>query len=86
MGFDSRERDGRRDVSAALAGRHGCKGGTSTQQLFFGMRACTVRQKGRWHSTSDKKINVSVRSGYSEKRKEEEEEEARSWRNRCRSG
>lgn len=27
MGFDSRERDGRRDVSAALAGMHGCKGG-----------------------------------------------------------
>lgn len=27
MGFDSRERDGRRNVRAALAETHGCKGG-----------------------------------------------------------
>lgn len=35
MGIDSRERNGRRDVRAALAGRHGGKEGTSTKQLFF---------------------------------------------------
>lgn len=53
---------GRRDVGAALAGMHECKGGTSTQQLF--LYACVVCQKGRWHSTSDKIINVLVRSEY----------------------
>lgn len=46
MGFDSRERDGRRDVRAALAEMHGCKGGTSTQQLsrflFFFACACVL--------------------------------------------
>lgn len=66
MGFDSRERDGRRDVRATLAGMHGCKGGTSTQQLL--LYVCMVRQKGRWHSTSDKIINVLVCYQY---RKEE---------------
>lgn len=63
MGFDSRERNGRRDVRAALAEMHGRRGGTSTQPpppfYFF---TCIVCQEGRWHSTSDRVISASVAS------------------------
>lgn len=78
MGFDSRERDGRRGVSAALAGMHGCKGGTSAERLGTQGYICIYflsvygASEGKWRSTmSDEIITVSVRS---ECWKDEEEE------------